>query len=47
MLKGKIIGEIETLKSILKNQSLPEVFINSTNDKLEALNEQLEEFKYL
>ncbi|KPA16731.1 hypothetical protein MHK_003076, partial [Candidatus Magnetomorum sp. HK-1] len=40
--EGEIKGEIKTLKSILENQSLPEEFINSTKDKLAALNKQLE-----
>ena len=33
------------LLSILENQSLPESFINSTKDKLAALNKQLKKIK--
>ena len=42
--EGELIGEIKTLNSILKNPSLPKDFINRTQDKLEKLNKQLEEF---
>jgi len=45
MNKGKIIGEIEALKPLLENQNLPDVFINSINDKLTVLNHRLNEIE--
>jgi len=41
--EGEIKGEIKTLMSILKNQSLPEDFINNIKTQLVDLNKQLEE----
>jgi hypothetical protein len=43
--EGEIKGKIEVLKTILKNKSLPDDFINSTKTEVAALTKQLEEIR--